>query len=129
MTRAGLLGAGVALAATVLATAPASAEETMISVVGRDLSFAIARCYAPPQNVPPPYPAVGLLFNFKPNGQLDGPPQLIDPPGGGPKVQAVRSAVLTAAIRCARVQQASRFQQAYPEWKTLRIFFKPGPDR
>lgn len=98
-------------------------------MIGHDLSFAIARCYVPPKDVAPPFPAVGLLLNFRPDGQLDGPPQLTDPPGGGQQVQAVRNAVLAAAVRCAHIEQAKRFQRDYVEWRSLRIFFKPGPDK
>ncbi|MCD2177201.1 hypothetical protein [Rhizobium sp. C1] len=122
--RSGLLG--VALMACA-ADAAASGID-LADRLTREVSAAMARCFEAPRDYAPPYPAVSLLLNFRPDGNLDGPPQLSDPPGGDLKRSATVAAVLVAASRCARIDNATQYRQDYPAWKSLRLVFRPGKD-
>lgn len=94
--------------------------------IGQEVSAAIARCFKPPSGLLPPYPAVTLVLNFRPDGNLDGPPQLGVPPGGDARRSAMTAAVLTAASECARIDNAARFRDTYMDWMSLRLVFPPG---
>ena len=120
--RLGLLVA--ALQTGVVTCAAAQRDPTL--EIGRSVAAAIARCFEAPKGFQPPYPAVALLLNFRPDGNLDGPPQLGDPPGGDAKLSATTAAVLSAASECARVENATRFRQDYPLWKSLKLTFHAG---
>jgi len=104
----------------------AMAEQDVANVIRRSVAAAIARCFQAPKGFQQPYPGVALLLNFRPDGNLDGPPQLGDAPGGDAKHSATTAAVLSAASECARVDNAGRFRQDYPVWKSLRLIFSPG---
>lgn len=104
----------------------AAAEQNVAAVIGRQVTASIGRCFEAPQGYGPPYPAVHLLLNFRPDGNLDGPPQLGNPPGGDAKLSATTAAVLSAASECGRIDNAARFRQAYPEWRSLRLTVRPG---
>ncbi|MCD2171580.1 hypothetical protein [Rhizobium sp. C4] len=104
----------------------AAAGQDVVADVSRGVSAAIGRCFQAPKGYAPPYPAVALLLNFRPDGNLDGPPQLGDPPGGDARHSATVAAVLAAASECAKIDNAARFRQDYPAWKSLRLVFRPG---
>lgn len=106
--------------------ADASAQQDATGQIGHAVAAAIARCFQAPKGFQPPYPDVALLLNFRPDGNLDGPPQLGDPPGGDAKLSATTAAVLSAASECARVENAALFRQDYPLWKSLRLTFHHG---
>lgn len=94
--------------------------------IGQEVSTAIARCFKAPSGLSAPYPAVTLVLNFRPDGNLEGPPQLGDPPGGDAKKSATTAAVLAAASECARIDNAARFRDAYADWMSLRLMIRPG---
>ncbi len=94
--------------------------------IGLEVSAAIARCFKAPSGLSPPYPAVTLVLNFRPDGNLDGPPQLGDPPGGDTRHSATTAAVLAAASECARIDNAARFRDTYADWMSLRLMIRPG---
>lgn len=113
--------------AAILAGGPtAGGKEPTVAAVGRIVSRAIARCFVPPPGVQQPYAAVPLLLNFRPDGNLDGPPQFFGAPDVNAGSEAVRRSVLSAAIRCGKIENADRFRQSYLEWRTLRLIFRPG---
>lgn len=104
----------------------AVAQQEAPLAISKAVSTAIARCFEAPKGFSPPYPAIALLLNFRPDGNLDGPPQLGDPPGGDPKHSATTAAALAAAGACAKIENAARFLEVYPAWKSLRLTFRPG---
>lgn len=104
----------------------AVAQQEAPVAISQAVSAAITRCFEAPEGFSEPYPAIALLLNFRPDGNLDGPPQLGDPPGGDPKHSATTAAVLAAAGECAKVENAARFRDVYPAWKSLRLTFHPG---
>jgi hypothetical protein len=104
----------------------AAAQQDVTGGIGHAVAASIARCFQAPKGFQPPYPDVALLLNFRPDGNLDGPPQLGDPPGGDAKLSATTAAVLSAAGECARIENAGRFRQDYRAWKSLRLIFRPG---
>ncbi len=103
-----------------------AAPQDAITEIRTDVAEAIGRCFQAPKGYAPPYPAVTLLLNFRPDGNLDGPPQLGDPPGGDARHSATVMAVLSAASECARIDNSTRFRQDYPAWKSLLLTFRPG---
>lgn len=117
---AALLLAGLPLAGAL----PASAA-TVAGRLAGEVSVAIGRCFVAPAAYRPPYPAIALLLNFRPDGNLDGPPQLDQPPGGDARHAATTAAVLAAASQCARIDNAARYRQDYPAWQMLRLLFQP----
>ncbi|HZG30205.1 MAG TPA: hypothetical protein VE079_17250 [Ensifer sp.] len=117
---------GLLLAAQQIgAVGKADARQELTDVISREVSGAIARCFKAPKGYMPPYPPISLLLNFRPDGNLDGPPQLGDPPGGDAKRSATTAAVLSAASQCARIENAARFRQDYLSWKTFPLVFRP----
>ncbi|HWU60646.1 MAG TPA: hypothetical protein VN112_01350 [Ensifer sp.] len=117
---------GLVVAALLTSAAAGAAAQDTLAAISREVEASIGRCFKAPKGFGPPYPAVGLLLNFRPDGNLDGPPQLGNPPGGDAKLSATTAAVLSAASACARVDNAARFRQDYPAWKTLRLNVHPG---
>lgn len=108
------------------AAAQAAGQHDIKIRISQGLSASIARCFKAPSGLSPPYPAVTLVLNFRPDGNLDGPPQLGDPPGGDARRSATTAAVLAAAIECARVEDATRFRAGYADWMSLTVIIRPG---
>ncbi|MET3612825.1 hypothetical protein ABID16_001130 [Rhizobium aquaticum] len=119
------LAAFIAVLQTVTAMQAAGQHDVKLRI-GQDVSAAIARCFKGPSGLSPPYPAVTLVLNFRPDGNLDGPPQLGDPPGGDARHSATTAAVLAAASECARIDNAARFRDTYSDWASLRLIIRPG---
>lgn len=117
---------GVALAAT--STLSFAADRTVALVAG-GLGVRTLRCFEPPKGLNPPYPSVTLIFNMRPDGTLDGPPQLADPPGGNAKSAAVTSAILSAASRCARLDGPERYRTDYLRWRSVKVVINPNQSR
>lgn len=117
---------GLLAAALLVGAGPESFAQDAPAVIAREVAASILRCFEAPKGFGPPYPAVGLLLNFRPDGNLDGPPQLSDPPGGDAKLSATTAAILSAAGACARIDNAARFRQDYPAWRSLRLTVRPG---
>jgi hypothetical protein len=108
------------------ACSTASAQDGVVLRLQAEVAAKVLRCFKPPKGFGPPYPPIALVLNFRPDGNLDGPPQLADPPGGGPKTAATTAAVLSAASRCARIDDAERYKKRYPVWQTLQLAIVPG---
>jgi hypothetical protein len=104
----------------------ASAQDGLVLRLQAEVAAKVLRCFKPPKGFGPPYPPIALVLNFRPDGNLDGPPQLADPPGGGPKTAATTAAVLAAAGTCAQIDDAGRYKKSFPAWQTLRLIIVPG---
>ena len=117
---------GVAVAAMPLSTY--AADRAAVLVAG-ELGVRTLRCFEQPKGVDPPYPSVSLIFNMRPDGTLDGPPQLADPPGGNAKSAAVTGAVLAAAARCARLDQPELLKADYLAWRRVKVVINPERGR
>lgn len=120
------ISAGMAVAIMPLS---AHAADRAADLVAGELGVRTLRCFEPPKGIDPPYPSVSLIFNMRPDGTLDGPPQLADPPGGNAKSAAVTKAVLAAAARCARLDQPERFKTDYLAWRRVKVVINPERGR
>lgn len=115
------LGLSLALTATA-----ASARDLVMEHINQKITSQLARCFKAPPNVNPPYPSITLLINFKPDGIVDGAPQIVS------ELDNNSSAVALAAVhaaRCVRIDDFYNFKKDYPRWKSLRVLFDPSLKR
>jgi hypothetical protein len=114
---------GVAL---LLSVSAAAARDLVMEHINRKITSQLARCFKAPPNAVPPYPSVTLLINFKPDGIVEGAPQIVSQLDGSSS--AVALAVVRAA-RCVRIDDFYNFQKDYPRWKSTRVLFDPNLKR
>jgi hypothetical protein len=112
-----LLGLVLALTANM-----ASARDLVMEHINQKITSQLARCFKAPPNATPPYPSITLLINFKPDGIVDGAPQIVSQLDGNSSAVALAA---VRAARCVRIDDFYNFKKDYPRWKSLQVRFDP----
>ena len=119
------LAAMVGLSLALTANA-ASARDLVMEHINQKITGQLERCFKAPPNATPPYPSITLLINFKPDGIVDGAPQIVSELDGNSSAVALAA---VRAARCVRIDDFYNFKKDYPRWKSLRVLFDPSLKR